>query len=174
VHDSVEVPNPPEMLVADRVHVRLVELVVADSATVPVNPFSPATLIVDVPGTPTLTVILFGTAVIKNPGGGPMLKVTAALWDRVPLVPVTVAVKLPVVEAVHERIDVPEPPLMLAVDRVHVRLVELVVTARDTVPVKPFTGETVIVDMAATPCAAVMLVGLAAIVKSGCATVVTW
>jgi hypothetical protein len=61
---------------------------------------------------------------------------------------------------------VPEPALTLVEVRVHDRLVELVVTARVTVPAKPFTGATVIVEVPATPALTVTLVGLAVIVKS--------
>ena len=41
---------------------------------------------------------------------------------------------------------------------------------RATVPVKPFTGATVIVDVAATPAFVATAVGLAVTVKSGTAT----
>jgi hypothetical protein len=61
---------------------------------------------------------------------------------------------------------------MLVEDSVQERLVELVVTDRVTVPVKPLTGDTVIVDEPATPTVTVALVGFAVTEKSG--TVVTW
>ena len=60
----------------------------------------------------------------------------------------------------------PEPPVMLVGDRVHVRLVELEVTLRLVVPVKPLTGATVIVDVPVAPVLTETLGGLAAIVKS--------
>jgi len=63
-------------------------------------------------------------------------------------------------------VEVPEPPGMLVEDRVQMRLVELVVTARVTVPVKPFTGATVIVEVPVTPAFTVTLVVLAVTVKS--------
>jgi hypothetical protein len=47
----------------------------------------------------------------------------------------------------------------------------LTVAVRLTVPAKPLTGVTLIVDVPVPPMATVMLVGLADIVKSG---VVTW
>jgi hypothetical protein len=47
------------------------------------------------------------------------------------------------------------------------RLVELDVTARVTLPAKPFKGATEIVDKPATPALTVKLVGLALTVKSG-------
>jgi hypothetical protein len=57
--------------------------------------------------------------------------------------------------------------------RVQVKIVELVVTARVTVVVKPFTGLIVIVDMPIAPTFIVTFVGFAAIVKNGCDTIVT-
>ena len=63
VQVSVEVPEPPEMLVALRVQVRFVELVMTTRVTVPVNPFTGATVIVEVPATPALTVTLVALAV---------------------------------------------------------------------------------------------------------------
>ena len=73
---------------------------------------------------------------------------------------------MPAMDAEQEREEVPEPPAMLVEDNVHDRLVELVVTASVTVPVKPFTGATVIVDVPVTPALTVTLVALAVTVKS--------
>jgi hypothetical protein len=57
----------------------------------------------------------------------------------VPLVPVTVAEKLPDAEPVQNRVDVPDPPIMLADETLHSRSVELVATVRETAPVKPLS-----------------------------------
>jgi hypothetical protein len=65
-----------------------------------------------------------------------------------------------------ERIEVPEPPEIDVAVRVHERLVELVVTARMTVPENPLTDATVIVEVPATLAFTVTPVGLADIVKS--------
>jgi hypothetical protein len=73
---------------------------------------------------------------------------------------------LPAALPVQVRVDVPEPPVILVDDNEHDRLVELVVTARPTVPAKPFTGPTVIVEVPATPVLTVTLAGLAVTVKS--------
>jgi hypothetical protein len=73
---------------------------------------------------------------------------------------------LPATLPVQDSVDVPEPPVILVELNVHDRLVELVVTARPTVPVKPFTGATVIVEVAAAPASTETLVGLAVIVRS--------
>jgi hypothetical protein len=73
---------------------------------------------------------------------------------------------LPATLPVHVKVEVPDPPVMLVELRVHDRLVELVVTARPTVPENAFTGATVIVEVPATPVFTVTLVGLAVIVKS--------
>ncbi len=51
------------MLVGDSVHVRPAGETAEVRATVPVNPFTGATVIVDVPATPTFTVTLVGEAV---------------------------------------------------------------------------------------------------------------
>jgi hypothetical protein len=61
---------------------------------------------------------------------------------------------------------------MLVEDSVQERLVELVLTESVTVPVKPLTGATVIVEVPATPTATATLVGLADTEKLGAA--VTW
>jgi len=60
---------------------------------------------------------------------------------------------------------------MLAGVRVHVRPAGATDDVRATVPVKPFTGATVIVEVAATPTFAAALVGLADTVKSVMLTV---
>ena len=73
---------------------------------------------------------------------------------------------MPATAAEQDSVEVPEPPGMLVEDRVQMRLVELVVTARVTVPVKPFTGATVIVEVPVTPAFTVTLVVLALTVKS--------
>jgi hypothetical protein len=59
---------------------------------------------------------------------------------------------------------------MLEGVRVHVRPAGDTVLVRVTVPVNPFTGATVMVEVAATPTFTLALVGLAVTVKSGIAT----
>ena len=86
---------------------------------------------------------------------------------------VTVATKLPAELPVQDNVDVPEPPVMVIAETVQDMLVELVVIPTVTVPVNPFNGDTVMLECPATPTLTVTLVGLAEIVKSGCATVVT-
>ena len=73
---------------------------------------------------------------------------------------------MPAIDAEQDSVEVPEPPVILVDDSVQDRLVELVVTARVTVPVKPLTGATVIVEVPATPAFTVTLVALAVTVKS--------
>jgi hypothetical protein len=84
-------------------------------------------------------------------------------------VPVTVATKLPAEFPVQDNFDVPEPPVIIVVERVQDRLVEVVVIPRVIVPVNPLVGLTVMVDVPATPALTVMVVGLALMLKS-----VTW
>ncbi len=68
VHDRAEIPDPPLTEVADRVQLRLVEFVVTTRATVEVNPLRGATLIVEVPATPTATFTLVGFADTEKSG----------------------------------------------------------------------------------------------------------
>lgn len=79
---------------------------------------------------------------------------------------------MPTIEAEHDRVDVPEPPVTLVEDRVQARFVELVVTARVTVLVKPLAPDTLMVDVPETPVVTVTVVGLAETLKSGAA--LTW
>jgi len=87
-------------------------------------------------------------------------------WERDPIVAVTVARKFPASEPVQSRVEVPEPPVMVEMDRVQRRLVELLESASVTVPVKPFRGATVMVDDPAVLVVTLSLAGLAEIVKS--------
>src|SRR5437867_8775582 len=95
MQEIVEVPDPPEMLVEDNVHERLVELVVTERATVPVKLFTGATVMVDVPAVPVLVVTLVGLVEIVKSGGAVTLKSTETEWDREPLVLATVTVTTP-------------------------------------------------------------------------------
>jgi hypothetical protein len=66
----------------------------------------------------------------------------------------------------HERAEVPELLGILTGESPHDRLVEFVVTTRSTLPAKPFSDDTVIVDMPVAPTLTGTLVGLADIAKS--------
>jgi len=67
---------------------------------------------------------------------------------------------------VQERIDVPEPPIMLFEDKLQEIFVELVVTLRPTVPPNPLIGLIIIVEVPAAPTLVETLFGLAATLKS--------
>ncbi len=73
---------------------------------------------------------------------------------------------MPAGEPLHDSVEVPEPPVMILGLNVHERLVELVVSVRVTVPVKPLTGATVTVDAPVTFVFALTVDGFAAMVKS--------
>ena len=73
------------------------------------------------------------------------------MCEVIPLVPVTVTVKLPVADPVHDRAEVPEVVVLLRVMLVGVRehvkpVVGEIVSDSVTVPVKPLIAETVIVE----------------------------
>jgi len=108
VQERAEVWEAPRvMLEGVRVHVGPdgdTELV---SVTVPVNPLTGAIVIVEVAAVPTLTLPDVGLGVTEKSGTA-TLYVTVALCDRVPVTPVTVTVKLPLVDAVQESVEPPE------------------------------------------------------------------
>jgi hypothetical protein len=89
VQDRVAEPEPPARVVDDSLHERLVELVVADRLTVPVKPFRGATLIVELPPTPALTLTLVGLEEMVKSDVWTETE-TLVEWVTDPLVPVTV------------------------------------------------------------------------------------
>ena len=69
-------------------------------------------------------------------------------------------------EPVHDRVEVPDPPVTVVDVRAHDTLVELAVTDRVTLPAKPSIGATVIVSVPITPAFMVTLAVPAVSVKS--------
>ena len=157
-HESVEVPEPPAMDVEESVHDKLVELVVTARVTAPAKPLTGATVIVEVPATFAFRVMLVTLAITEKSW---TWNVTDAKWDNVPLALVTVPRWLPAGDPWQDKVDTPEPPVMLVVLTVQTRLVELVVTAIVTVLVKPLSGLTVMIDVTVAPAFAFTFVGLA-------------
>ena len=81
--------------------------------------------------------------------------------------PVTVTVNVVAVVPVHESVEVWDAPrTMLVGERVHVNPAGETVEVNATVPVNPFSGATVIVEVAAVPEFVLTLVGLAVTEKS--------
>ena len=74
VQESVEVPEPPVMDAALRVHAELFEV----SATVPVNPLTGETVIVEVPAELTTTVTVVGLAATVKSGRPVTVNATVA------------------------------------------------------------------------------------------------
>ena len=66
MHESVDVPEPPVMVVEERVHDRFVEFVVTARVTVPPNPFREEIVMAEVPATPTLALTVVGLAAIAK------------------------------------------------------------------------------------------------------------
>ncbi len=82
----------PKVTLAGRVQVRPAGAEAdTDRVTVPVSPFRAVTVIVEVPGEPALMVagLTAPAAMLKSTTWKSMV---AVVWDRVPLVPVTVTV----------------------------------------------------------------------------------
>lgn len=129
VQDRVEVPVPPVMVAGVRVQAELLEV----RPTLPVNPFRGEIVMVEVPGAPVSTVTAVGLATIEKSAGTATVKVTVAVCERVPLVPVTVTTSVPAVANVHDRVEVPDPVTLVGFNEQTVLL-----AVRPTAPVKPF------------------------------------
>lgn len=164
---SVDVPDP-EMLAALSVAVRLGSDAVALSETVPENPFNPVIVIVEVADAPAVKLTVAGFAVMEKSGAGVTVNITVVVCTSIPLVPVTATVTLPVVANVHESVEVPEPPATEVELRVH----PVLSLVNATVLVKPFSGETVTVDVPEVAIVTETVDGLAEIEKSGAAVTV--
>ena len=138
----------------------------AAKATVPLKPFCGVTVIVDVPLVPCEIARMLGEAERVK------FAVAAALTARLRVV---VCVKLPEVP-VMVTVEVPVVAVLLAVRVMTPEELKDAVTPEGkpeaenaTVPLKPFTGVTLIVLVPLAPCASVRLLGLAEREKSAAA-----
>jgi hypothetical protein len=124
---------------------------VSVNATVPANPFRPVTVIVEAADWPAFTAAGEVAVMVKS-GGAPKVKVAVAVWTRVPLVPVIVTAKLPTVVLLQDRVAVAGNGgiTLNGVIAPQVRPTGTV-SVRATVPAKPFSAVTVIVDVAEEP-----------------------
>jgi hypothetical protein len=166
VQERVEVWEAPRvMLEGVRVHVSPAGDTELVRVTVPVNPLTGATVIVEVAAVPTLTLAVVGLAVTVKVATA-TLNVTVAVWDRDPVAPVTVTTKLPLTVAVHERVEVPDPVTLVGVRVQVIPVAGLLADVRETTPANPLTAVTVIVEVPAWLMLTGTLVGLATIVKS--------
>jgi hypothetical protein len=66
VHDSVDVPDPPVMLLGVSVQDKLVEFGLSPRVTVLENPLTGLTVIVEIPAEPTFTVAVAGLIEISK------------------------------------------------------------------------------------------------------------
>ncbi len=132
--------------------------------TVPVKPFTAATVIVELASLPAKTVALVGLAVTMK--SWTVNVIGPAEWDSPVLVPVTKTWKVPVVVNVHDSVLMPEPTMDGGL-RVHAVLL----AERLTVPEKPFRPVTVMVEVPGALTFTVTDVGLALSVKSWTLTV---
>ena len=153
VQDSVALPEPVTLvgLAAQAV------LLVANPTT-PAKPFCAEIVIVEVPALPAFTLTEVGLTLIVKSW---IVNVTVAECDKPPLVPVTVTWMIEADAKEHDRVELPEP-VKLAGDAAH----EVLLVARPTVPAKPLSPVTVIVEVTVEPALPATVVGLTAIVKS--------
>jgi hypothetical protein len=166
------VPPPVMLFGTITLHVSPVGTV-SVKLTAPAKPFRVATVIVEVADVPTVEEGGEVAAIVKS------TKLNAAVveWVIEPLVPVMLSVNVPAVAELQDTVAVPDP-ITLPGEIAPQVIPEGMVSVMLTVPEKPFTAETVIVDVADEPAStAVGLVAL--IVKSATAVnvkvaVVVW
>lgn len=132
-------------------------LLVANPTT-PANPFCAETVTAEVPELPAFIVTAVGLTLIVKSW---IVKVAVAECDNPPLVPVTVTWMIEADVKEHDSVELPEP-VTLAGDAEH----EVLLLARLTIPAKPFSPVTVIVEVTVEPALPVTLVGLTVTVKS--------
>ena len=135
---------------------------VSVKVTAPENVPIAATVIVDVADAPALTAAGDVAAMLKSLWV--TVNVAVAEWDSVPLVPVIASVYVAAIVELHATVAVPEFAMLDGVMAPHVKLAGTV-SVRLTVPVKPLTAVTVIVDVALVP-TGTAAGDVAAIVKS--------
>ena len=140
---------------------RPVEGVVVN-VTVPVNPFNPVIVIVEVPVMPVLRARVDGLAETMK---STTMNVAVVLRIMPALDPVMVRVYVDAVEELHDTVAVPDPVRLLGVIAPQLRPAGTL-SVRATVPVNPLVGVRVIVELVVDP--AFMDVGeVAVIVKLG-------
>lgn len=138
---STELPDMVTF-VGVSVAVRFADDGLAVSCTVPLKPPCELMDIVPVLQLPCVTVIVPSLEMLKSW----TLKVTLAVWTRLPLVPVTVTTNVPPVAKVQESDEVPLPVTLVGDTAQCV----VSLTVRVTVPAKWLTALTVTVELPAT------------------------
>jgi hypothetical protein len=153
VHERVALPAPVTLVGLTAHAVLLV-----DRLTIPEKPFNAVVVTVDVPALPAFTVTVVGLAFMVKSW---IVKVTFAEWKRLVLAPVTATGTVEAEVKEHERVELPEPEILVG-DRVHAVLL----LVRLTIPAKPLSPEMAMVEVTVEPALPVTPVGLAAIAKS--------
>ena len=148
-HVSVEVPLGVEFdndrVVGDRAQAMpLVGETDDVRVTVPENPFWPETVTVKVLLEPASIVALFGFEEMVKLRAEFTINVTVTEWDRLPLVPVTPMLNVPMDENVQDNLAVPEPARLVGLTTHEVLFVDRLTTAWN-----PLSGVTIMLDAAA-------------------------
>ena len=97
---TVAVPPPTKVTlvgVSDRAGpFRMLGEIVAERVMVPANPFRLVTLIAELADCPLMMLKDVGFALIEKVGGGTIVNDAMVEWDKLPLVPVTFTLNVPV------------------------------------------------------------------------------
>ncbi len=153
LHESVALPEPVT-LVGLAAHAVLS----VAKPTMPAKPFSGVTVTVDVPGLPAFTVTVVGMTLTEKSW---TVNVTVAECDKPPLEPVAVTWTVEADPKEHDRVELPGPGELVG-DSVQ----DVLLVARLTVPAKPLSPDTLMVEVSVDPALPVTPVGLTVTVKS--------
>jgi hypothetical protein len=138
VHDSVALPEPVTV-----VGLAAHAVLLLAKPTIPAKPFSAEMVTVDVPAFPAFTITVVGVRLIVKSW---IVNVTIAECDRPPLVPVAVTRMVEADAKEHDRLELPGP-VRLPGDAVQ----DVLLVARLTVPAKPLSPDTVMVEVSVAP-----------------------
>jgi hypothetical protein len=134
VHDSVEEPEPPAMVVELRLQFMLVDEVVTVRVTVSTKPLAGLTVIVEVSAELTFPVRLVGAASMLKSS---IMKAAVVEWERVPLAPVIPRVYVPAMFELQETVAVPELARLPGEIKLQFKPAGIE-SVRPTVPANPF------------------------------------
>jgi hypothetical protein len=129
------------------------------------------TVMMDVPLTPGLVLTRFGFAEREKSAELETVNVRTAGWVKVPLVAVTVTVKMPGEGLLHVSVDVPVALTLVGLSEQTRPVVGLTVAVRDIVPLNPPIAVNVIVEEPVACGLIVTVLGFVVTVKSGRGTI---
>jgi len=158
LQDIAKVPEPAMLMEESVQESPVVGDVATVRVTVPANPLTPATVKVEFPAVPTVTLTVAGLAATVKSW---TTYDTIVMCDLDPATPVTLTWTVDAKLKLHESVPLPDPVTLVG-ETVH----EVLFVARFTTPAKPLRDVTVTAEVPAVPAFRIADVGFAVKVKS--------